>query len=333
MRRREFIALLATAAVARPPTAHSQQPARPRFVAMLMGMDENESSQALVGDFRGALANMGWKEGANLRIELRWGSGDVGRIGAAARELVALRPDAILAQSTPAATALARETHAIPIVFVAVSDPIGSGLAASLAHPGGNVTGFTFVESSMGSKWVELLKAIAPRTERLALLFNPDTAPPLKFYLPSIEAAASSFSIKIGTAPVHASDKIEGVIAALARTPGGGLIVMPDAFTAAHRQLIIALAAHYGVPALYGINFAKSGFAKSGGLIAYGPDFAETFRQAAGYVDRILKGAKAGELPIQLPTKIGLVINLKTAAALGLTIPPNILAVADEIVE
>jgi putative ABC transport system substrate-binding protein len=331
MRRREFIALLATAAVARPPTAHSQQPARPRFIAILIGIAENEPSQALVGDFRGALANMGWKEGASLRIELRWGSGDVGRIGAAARELVALRPDAILAQSTPVATA--RETHAIPIVFVNVADPIGSGLAASLAHPGGNITGFTFVESSMGSKWVELLKAIAPRTQRLALLFNPDTAPTVKFYLPSIEAAASSFSIKIDTTPVHASNEIEGVIAALARTPGGGLIVMPDIFTAANQELIIALAAHKGVPALYGFNFAKSGFAKSGGLIAYGPDFAETFRQAAGYVDRILKGAKAGELPIQLPTKFGLSINLKTAKALGLTIPDKMLTVADEVIE
>ena len=209
-----------------------------------------------------------------------------------------------------------------------VSDPIGSGLAASLAHPGGNITGFTFVESSMGGKWVELLKAIAPRTERLALLFNPATAPPLKFYLPSIEAAASSFSIEASTAPVHTSGEIEGAISALARTPGGGLIVMPDAFTAANRDLIIALAARYGTPALYGNNFAQSG-----GLIAYGPDFAETFRQAAGYVDRILKGANPAELPIQLPTKFELAINLKTAAALGLTIPPNVLAVADEVIE
>jgi putative ABC transport system substrate-binding protein len=261
MRRRDFIALLATAAVARPSTAQSQQPARLRLVAMLIGIAEDETSQALVGDFRSALANMGWREGTNLRIELRWGSGDVGRIGTAARELVALQPEAILAQSTPAATALARETHAIPIVFVNVSDPIGSGLATNLAHPGGNVTGFTFVESSMGGKWVELLKAIAPRTERLTLLFNPDTAPSLKFYLPAIEVAASSFSIKISTAPVHASNEIEGVIAALARTPGGGLIVMPDIFTAANRELIIALAADNGVPALYGINFAKSAFA------------------------------------------------------------------------
>ena len=239
-----------------------------------------------------------------------------------------MRPDAILAQTTPVATALARETRAIPIVFVTVSDPLGSGLASGLAHPGGNITGFTFVESSMGSKWVELLKEIAPRIERLVLLFNPATAPPLKFYLPSIEAAASSFSIKTSTAPVHASGEIEGAIAALARTPGGGLIVMPDAFTAANRDMIIALAARYSMPALYGNNFAKSG-----GLIAYGPDFAETFRQGAGYVDRILKGANPAESPIQLPTKFELAINLKTAAALGLTIPPNVLALADEVIE
>jgi len=328
MRRRESLLLLSGIAVAWPLLAHAAESLAPRLVGVLMGFDNDEPSRALVGEFRGALAKAGWKEGGNLRIELRWGGGDVDRIGAAARELVALRPDAILAQTTPVATALAHETHAIPIVFVTVSDPIGSGLAASLAHPGGNITGFTFVESTMGSKWVELLKAIAPRTERLELLFNPATAPPLKFYLPSVEAAASSFSIKTSTAPVHASGEIEGAIAALARTPGGGLIVMPDAFTAANRDMIIALAARYSMPALYGNNFAKSG-----GLIAYGPDFAETFRQGAGYVDRILKGANPGELPIQLPTKFELAINLKTADALGLTIPPNVLAVAEEVIE
>jgi len=329
MRRRDFIGLLAAAAVARPPAADAQQPPRPRLVGVLMGFAETDpAAQSLVTEFTSELARLGWKSGSNLHIELRWGGGDVERIGTATRELVALRPDAILAQTTPVATALAHETHAIPIIFVTVSDPIGSGLAASLAHPGGNITGFTFVESSMGSKWVELLKEIAPRTDRLVLLFNPDTAPPLKFYLPSIEAAALSFSIKTSTAPVHAGDEIEGAIAALARSPGGGLIVMPDAFTSANQELIIALAARYGVPTLYGNNFAKSG-----GLIAYGPDFAETFRQGAGYVDRILKGANPGELPIQLPTKFELSINLKTAAALGLTIPPNVLALADEVIE
>ena len=327
MRRRKFITLIGGAA-AWPLAAHALQAAQPRLVGVLMGFAESDTSRALVSEFRGALANAGWKEGGNLRIELRWGGGDADRIGDAARELVALRPDAILAQTTPVATALARETRAIPIVFVTVSDPVGSGLASGLAHPGGNITGFTFVESSMGSKWVELLKEIAPRIERLVLLFNPATAPPLKFYLPSIEAAASSFSIKTSTAPVHASGEIEGAIGALAGTPGGGLIVMPDAFTAANRDLIIALAARYSVPALYGNNFASSG-----GLIAYGPDFAETFRQGAGYVDRVLKGANPAELPIQLPTKFELAINLKTAAALGLTIPPNVLALADEVIE
>jgi len=328
VRRRDFIALLATAAFVRLPAAHAQQPSSPRLVGVLMGFAESETSWALVREFRGSLAKAGWKEGSDLRIELRWGGGDVHRIGAAAGELVALRPDVILAQTTPVATALAHETRAIPIVFVTVSDPIGSGLAGSLARPGGNVTGFTFVESSMGSKWVELLKEIAPRTERLVLLFNPATAPPLRFYLPSIEVAASSFSIKTSTAPVHASGEIEGVIAALARAPGGGVIVMPDAFTAANRDLIIALAARYRTPALYGNNFAQSG-----GLISYGPDFAETFRQGAGYVDRILRGANPAELPIQLPTKFELAINLKIAAVLGLTIPPNVLAVADEVIE
>jgi len=327
MRRRQFIVTVG-GAMAWPLAARAQQ-AGQRLIGVLIGPAQSDPpAQSWFASFQDALAKLGWREGGNLRIELRWGGGDVERIGAATRELVALRPDAILAQTTPVATALARETHAIPIIFVTVSDPIGSGLATSLAHPGGNLTGFTFVESSMGSKWVELLKEIAPRTDRLVLLFNPDTAPPLKFYLPSIEAAALSFSIKTSTAPVHAGDEIEGAIAALARSPGGGLIVMPDAFTAANRELIIALAARYGVPSLYGNNFAKSG-----GLIAYGPDFAETFRQGAGYVDRILKGANPGELPIQLPTKFELAINLKTAAALGLTIPPNVLALADEVIE
>lgn len=208
---------------------------------------------------------------------MRWGAGSEDRIAAFAKELVGLRPDAILGQTTPVAVALARETRSIPIVFVTVSDPIGSGLAASLAHPGGNGTGFTFVESTVGGKWVQLLKELAPRTVRAALLFNPATAPPLKFYLASIQAAATSFAIQISTAPVHAKDEIEGVVAAQARDPGGSLIVMPDAFNATHHELIVALAAHYGVPAIYGNNFAESG-----GMIFYGADFLETFRLGVG---------------------------------------------------
>jgi putative ABC transport system substrate-binding protein len=246
-----------------------------------------------------------------------------------AKELVDLRPDAILGRGTPETIALARETRAIPIVFAAASDPIGSGFAASLTHPGGNITGFTNVESTVGGKWVELLKEIAPHTTHVALLFNPATAPPVQFYLPSIQAAATSFAIQVSTAPVHATDGIEDVIATLARDPGGGLIIVPDTFNLTNRGLIIALAARYGVPVVSNNPI----FAESGSLITYGVDFTELFREAAGYIDRILKGDSPADLPIQNPTKFDLVVNLKTAKALGLTIPRDFLLVADEVIE
>jgi putative tryptophan/tyrosine transport system substrate-binding protein len=225
--------------------------------------------------------------------------------------------------------ALARETQTIPIVFVYVADPIGSGFAPSLARPGGNITGFTYLEPTTGGKWVGLLKEIAPRTAHVAILFNPATTPPLKFYMPSIQAAASSLAVEASSAPVHATDEIEGVIAAQARNPGGGLLVMPDVFNDANRELIIALAAREGVPAIY----PRPVFAESGGLIAYGADLTEQFRQAAGYIDRILKGANPGDLPIQQPTKFDLAINVKTAKALGLNIPQSMLLLADEVIE
>jgi ABC-type uncharacterized transport system substrate-binding protein len=325
MRRRDVLALIGGIW---PGIARAQIAPQPRLVGILMGFAESDSFRALVAEFRSALAKLGWQEGKNLRIEIRWGAGDAASISAFAKELVQLRPDAILAQTTPVASALARETKTIPIVFVTVSDPIGGGLAASLTHRGGNITGFTFVESEIGGKWVQLLREIAPGTARVALLFNPATAPPLKFYMPSIETAASQMGIQVRTAPVHATDEIETLVAALTQEPGGGLIVMPDAFNAANRELIIALTARYRLPAIYGNNFAASG-----GLIFYGGDFAESFRLAAGYIDRILNGANPGELPIQLPTKIELVINQKTANALGLTVPQSLLAHADEVIE
>jgi putative tryptophan/tyrosine transport system substrate-binding protein len=248
---------------------------------------------------------------------VRWGAADPDRIRTLAKELVDLRLDAIFDQTTPVTDALARATQTIPIVFVYVGDPIGSGFVASLARPGRNITGFTYLEPTTGGKWVELLKEIAPRTAHVALLFNPETSPPLKFYMPSIQAAASSFSVEASTAPVHARDEIVSAIAAQARSPGGGLLVMPDVFNDANRDLIIALAASSGVPAIY----PRPVFAQSGGLIAYGADLAEQFRQAAGYIDRILKGANPGDLPVQQPTKFELAINVKTAKALGLSIP------------
>jgi putative tryptophan/tyrosine transport system substrate-binding protein len=330
MRRREFIALVAGATVALPPTAGAQQGERVQRIGVLMGFAESDpTAQSWVAAFRDALAKLGWSEGHNLRVELRWGAADPDRIRTLAKELVDLRPDAIFDQTTPVTDALARVTQTIPIVFVYVADPIGSGFAASLARPGGNITGFTYVEPTTGGKWVGLLKEIAPRTAHVALLFNPATTPPLKFYMPSIQAAASSFAVEASIAPVHARDEIEGVSAAQARNPGGGLLVMPDVFNDANRELIIALAASSGVPAIY----PRPVFAESGGLIAYGADLAEQFRQAAGYIDRILKGANPGDLPVQQPTKFELAINVKTAKALGLSVPQSMLLLADEVIE
>jgi putative ABC transport system substrate-binding protein len=330
MRRREFITLVGGAAVSWPITSHAQQPDKTGLIGVLVGFAESDrTARSAVAAFRGGLAKLGWTEGSNLRIELRWGNADPDRIRTLAKELIDLRPDVILSVTTRATEALARDTQTIPIVFVDVSDPIASGFAASLPRPGGNITGFTVESPANGGKWVELLKEIAPRTVRMALLFNPATAVPLQFFMPSIQAAASSLAIQISNAPVHAKDEIEGVIAAQARDPGGGLIVMPDVFNDANRELIIALAARYGVPAIYWNRF----FTESGGLITYGTDFVEQFRQVPEYIDRILKGEKPADLPIQAPTKFELVINLKTAKALHLDVPPLLLGRADDVIE
>lgn len=330
MRRREFITLIGGTAAAWSVAARAQQASPVRRIGVLMGFAESDpAARSWLAAFRAELTNLGWTEGSNLRIELRWAAADPDRIRTLAKELVDLRPDAIFGQTTPVTGALAHETPTIPIVFLYVADPIGFGFAAGFAHPGGNVTGFTFVESTTGSKWVQLLKEIAPRTERVALLFNPATAPQSKFFIPSIQAASPSYSVEASSAPVHAKEEIEGVIAAQARNPGGSLIVMPDVFADANRELIIALTARYGVPAIY----SRPVFAESGGLIAYGVDLAEQFRLAAGYIDRILKGAKPGDLPIQRPTKFEFVINLKTAKTLGLTVPLVMQMTADKVIE
>jgi putative ABC transport system substrate-binding protein len=329
MRRRAFIAGLGGAA-AWPMVARGQQPERMRLIGVLMSFVESDpAGQSAVAAFRGALTKLGWSEGSNLRIELRWGDGDPDRLRTFAKELVDLRPDVILGGSTAVTDALARETRTIPIVFTVVADPISSGFAASLAHPGGNITGFTAVDPAMGGKWLELLKEIAPRTVRAALLFNPSTAVPIQLFMPSIQDAASSFAVQASATPVHAKDEIEGVIAAQAGNPGGALIVMPDVFNTNNRTLIVELAAGYGVPASY----AQDIFAQSGGLIAYSSVRTESYRQAAGYVDRVLKGAKPADLPVQAPTKFELLINMKTAKALGLTVPSSLLARADEVIE
>ena len=330
MRRREFITLLGSAATAGPLTVRAQQPGRMRLIGVLMSYAESDpAAQSDFAAFRGALTKLGWTEGSDLRIELRWGGADQDTVNKFAKELVDLRPDAILSVTQAVTSALARETRTIPIVFAVVSDPIGGGLAASLAHPGGNITGFTYVDPAVGGKWVELLKEVEPRTARVALLFNPATAVPLQFFMPSIQSAASSFAVQATAAPVHGKDEIEGVIAAQARDQGGGLIALPDPFIAINREHLTSLAARYRVPAMY----YRREFAEAGGLISYANDFAEQFPQAAAYVDRILKGAKPQDLPVQAPTKFDLIINLKTAKSLGLEVPFNMQQRADALIE
>ena len=329
MRRREFIKVLTGVVAARPFSARAQQRDRVRLVGILMGYAENDSAaQSLVAGFRDGLAKLGWTEGTNLRTEVRWSAADTDKMRSLAKELIDLRPDAIVASTTPVSGVLARETRTIPLVLAGVADPIGGGLAASLSHPGGNITGLTALDPALGGKWLGLLKEIAPHTKSVALLFNPATVASLQSFMPSIQAAASSFSIQAKAAPVHTSDEIEGVIAAQAN-PGGSLIVMPDAFNVANRERIIALTARYGVTAIYYLRF----FADSGGLMSYGDDRAELFRQAAGFIDRILKGAKPADLPVQAPTKYELVINLKTAKALGLDVSLQLQQRADAVIE
>jgi putative tryptophan/tyrosine transport system substrate-binding protein len=323
MRRRKFITLVGGTALAWPLTARAQQ----RRIGVLMGVADQPDQQSYVTAFRDALTKLGWAEGSNLRTEVRWGAGDADKIRSFAKELVDLWPDVILGQSTPVVAALVRETQTIPIVFVNVADPIGSGFVVSLARPGGNLTGFTTDNSALGGKWVQLLKEIAPQTVRAALMFNPTTAVPLKFYMPSVQAAASTSGVQVNATPVHAKEEIEGVIAAQARD--GSLILMPDPFNAANSEQITLLAARYRVPAMY----YRREYAEAGGLIAYASDFAEQFPPAAAYIDRILKGAKPADLPVQASTKFDLVINLKTAKALGLDVPTGMQQRADALIE
>jgi putative tryptophan/tyrosine transport system substrate-binding protein len=325
MKRRDFIVVLGAAA-ASSIAARAQQATR--SIGVLFGYAENDpTAQTELAAFRNGLAKLGWKEDGNLRIELRWGAGDPGKIASMARELVERHPDLILGQTTPVAAALARETKTIPVVFITVADPIASGFVATLARPGGNVTGFSLFEAELGGKWVELLKQIAPRTARIALLFNPATAPPLNIYMSSIQTAASSFGIRVADAPFQTNAEIERAIEAQAGD--GGLIVMPNSSNTINRELITTLAARYGVPAIYYHRF----FTESGGLISYGDDRTQLARDAAGYVDRILRGAKPEDLPVQAPTKYDLVINLKSAKALALDVPSSLLTAADEVIE
>ena len=329
MRRREFITLLGSAA-AWPVAARSQQTERVRRIGVLMEYAESDSdAQARVAAFRDGLQKIGWAEGRNIKIDTRWAAADIELMKRFAKELVVLQPDLILTSSTPATGAMLQQTRIIPIIFVLVADPVGSGYVASLPRPGGNVTGFTPIVGSLGGKWVELLKEIAPRLARVALLFNPPTATFIEGYLNPFKTAAASLGMEAIITPVHDMPEVELLVTAQTREPNSSLVVIPDVFTLSHRMAITSLAAHYRVPAVY---WSRS-FAELGGLISYGPYVVDEYRRAASYADRILKGEKPADLPVQLPTKFELVINLKTAAVLGLDVPPSLLATADEVIE
>jgi putative ABC transport system substrate-binding protein len=331
LKRREFISLLSGAVAAWPLAARAQQPERMRRIGVLMGFAESDpGGQARVAAFREGLQKLGWTEGRNIRIDTRWATpDDVESMQRLAKELVALQPDLTLSSSTPTTAALLQQTRTIPIVFGGVSDPVHSGFVANFPRPGGNVTGFIVMEPTMAGKWLELLKEIAPRVNRVASLFNPATAPYAEYYLNPFKAAAASFAVEAITAPVHNTSELESVIAAQARAPTSGLIVMPDTFMIAHRAEITSLAARHRLPAVYPFRF----FAELSGLLSYGIDLIDNYRRAASYADRILKGAKPSELPVQAPVKFELVVNLKTAKALGLDVPLQLQQRADEVIE
>jgi putative ABC transport system substrate-binding protein len=328
MKRRDFITLVCGAA-AWPLAARAQQGDRVRRIGMLLPGDENDPMRKTYDSaFTQALAGLGWTDGRNVRIDLRWGGGDANRMRALARELVGLQPDIIVATTAAPTVALQRETRTIPIVFAVVGDPVAIGIVARLDRPSGNITGFGSFEATLGGKWLELLSEIAPGLKRAAIMFNPDTAP-VSIYMPSLEMAARSLKVELIITPVRSDTEIETAIIALGREPGGGLIVMPDLFTTGRRAPIILAAARDNVPAVYAASF----FVRNGGLLSYGVDLVDIFRRSASYVDRILRGEKPGDLPVQFPTKFEMVVNRKTATALGLAIPPSILLRADEVIE
>jgi putative ABC transport system substrate-binding protein len=329
MRRREFIAGLGSAA-AWPVVARAQQGDRVRRIGVLMGGDENDPVyKTRFFAFTQALADLGWTDGRNMRMDLRWYGDDVNRIRALAQELVGSQPEIILAGGTRATTVLQRETRTIPIVFTTGGDPVASSVVERLDRPNGNVTGFAFYEASLAGKWLELLSEIAPGLKRAAVMFNPNTFAAVSIYMPSLETAARSLKIEPIIAPVDNDGEIEAAIITLGRDPRGGLIVLPDTFMYAHRASIILTAARNNVAAVYHLSEA----ARDGGLLSYGVDTVDIYRRAATYVDRILRGARSGDLPVQFSTKFEMVVNLKTAKALGLTVPQSILLRADEIIE
>jgi len=329
MLRRQFITLLGGAAATWSLAARAQQPDRLRRIGVLMAIAENDpETRERVATFRKGLERRGWSEGRNVQIDYRFTAARPERIPGFAKELLALQPDVVLAHSTGVAAGLQRESRTIPIVFVNVSDPIGSGFIASMARPGGNLTGVLHLEASVVGKWLAMLKEIAPRLTRAALLGNRNTTA-FNYFMQSAQAVAPSLAIELVPGHIETAADIERTIEALARMPDGGLVLPPDATTITHRDLVLALVAKHRLPAVYAVQ----AFVAAGGLMSFGTDQNDMFRLAASYVDRILRGDKAADLPVQAPTKFETTVNLKTAKALGLTVPPGLLVAADEVIE
>jgi putative ABC transport system substrate-binding protein len=328
--RRRFISGLGAASLAWPFTARAQQSDHVRRIGVLNLLGETDpDGQAWDTAFRKRLDELGWVDGRNIHLDYRWAAGSVDRLQFFAKELVALNPDVLVGVTTPSTAALQRVTKTIPIVFAVVSDPIGSGFVASLSNPGGNITGFINIEASLSGKWLELLHELAPSVSHVGILFNPTTAPYARYYVDTFRSAASALSVEPIEAVVHSATEVEAVVTKLGGMTGAGLVVIPDTYAVIHRESIISLAERYRLPTIYPFRI----FVAGGGLISYGIDLADLLRGAATYVDRILHGAKPSELPVQLPTKFELIVNLKTAKTFGLTIPQALLATADEVIE
>jgi putative ABC transport system substrate-binding protein len=330
MKRRAFITLLGGAAAGVPFAARGQQTGRMRRIGVLMNYAESDrEAQARAATLVAELGKLGWREGGNVQIDTRWATDDVEKINRHAQELVASQPDLIVSSTTPTTVALLKQTRELPIVFATVTDPVGSGFVASLPRPGGNATGFTNLEGSMAGKWLELLKEIAPRVRRAALLFNPATAPFAETYIGPFKAAAASLAVEAIVAPVSDTSELGSAMADVARAADGGFIVMPGPFLANRSAELTALAIRHGLPSVYPFRY----YAELGGLLCYGNDQTDNYKRAAAYVDRILKGTRPGELPVQAPVKFELTINLKTARALGLDVPAGLLQQADTVIE
>jgi putative ABC transport system substrate-binding protein len=329
-RRRKLVVALGAGALASQRLSFAQEQAKGRRIGVLMGTAENDVEAPFrLAAFRDGLTVLGWVVGRNLKLDIRWTAADPSRASMFAKELVALQPDVILASTTPATAALQRETRTVPIVFTLVSDPVGSGFVETLARPGGNMTGFTNLESGLAEKWVQMLKEIAPRVTRVAVMFNPDAAPYAEYYLRPIRDVTSRLRMRASVAAVRSESDIEVAMRDLGREPGGGLIDLANSFTFLHRKLILALAARYEIPAIYSIG--KS--VEEGGLISYGVEVRDMFRRAAPYVNRILRGAKPSELPVQQPVMFELFVNRKTATTLGIKIPETLLLQATKVFE